>query len=379
MNFVAMRMLTGDRAKYFGLVFAVAFSAFLISHQASIFCGLMSRVTSQIRDVADARIWVMDPETQYVDEVKPLSDNALTAVRSVPGVQWAVRLSRTLPTAKAASGRFRTVICLGVDDASLVGVPRRMALGSIEDLRQPDSVLIDRAGFLDLFPGEPLRTGDVLEFNDRRARIVGIVDASAPFQTFPVVYARYSVARGFAGPERRQMSLVLAEPEPGLPVADVTSAIARVTGLKALDWSGFSWATIRYYLTHTGIPVNFGITVAVALLVGLAVAGQTFYLFTLENLKQFAALKAVGVTDGRLVGMIGLQALVVGAIGFSIGFAACALFFVLTKDIVHLRGFILLWQVAALTGAIVLLIVLVASLASIRRVLVLEPAMVFRG
>lgn len=379
MNFVALRMLTGDRAKYLGLIFAVAFSAFLISHQASIFSGLMSRVTSQIKDVSDAQIWVMDPETQYIDEVKPLADDALPAVRGVEGVAWAVRLSRTLPTAKAANGKFRTVICMGVDDASLVGVPRRMVMGSLDDLRLPDAIVIDRAGFLDLFPGAPLRTGDTLEFNDRRGRIVGIVEASAPFQTFPVVYARHSVARQFVGAERRQTSLVLAQPQAGRAAREVARVISAATGLKALVWDDFAWATIAYYLRNTGIPVNFGITVAVALLVGLAVAGQTFYLFTLENLKQFAALKAVGVTNARLVGMIGLQALVVGAIGYAIGFALCATFFVATKDVVHLRGFILYWQIAAATAAIVVLIVIGASLASIRRVLVLEPALVFRG
>ena len=47
------------------------------------------------------------------------------------------------------------------------------------------------------------------------------------------------------------------------------------------------------------------------------VAGQTFYLFTVENLKQFGAIKAIGVTNWRLIGMILLQAFAVGIIGFS--------------------------------------------------------------
>lgn len=74
MNFVAWQMLTGDRAKYLGLIFAIAFSSFLMSHQTSIFAGLMNRTTSQIEDVRDAQIWVMDAKTQYVDEVKALTD-----------------------------------------------------------------------------------------------------------------------------------------------------------------------------------------------------------------------------------------------------------------------------------------------------------------
>jgi len=125
--------------------------------------------------------------------------------------------------------------------------------------------------------------------------------------------------------------------------------------------------------------VNFGITIAIALMVGTIVAGQTFYIFTLENLKQFGALKAIGVTNWRITGMILLQALMVGAIGYSIGIAMTAAFFEITKGNLDLRGFVLFWQIAAGTGAVVLFIVMAASLMSIRRVLVLEPAVVFRG
>ncbi len=39
MSFVAWRMLTGDRAKYLGLIFAIAFSTFLLENQASIFAA----------------------------------------------------------------------------------------------------------------------------------------------------------------------------------------------------------------------------------------------------------------------------------------------------------------------------------------------------
>src|SRR5207237_9435206 len=89
MNFVALQMLLGDRAKYLGLIFAVAFSTFLMSHQSSIFAGIMRRTTSQIMDVPDANLWVMDRKTQYFDEVKALTDDDLYRVRGVAGVAWA--------------------------------------------------------------------------------------------------------------------------------------------------------------------------------------------------------------------------------------------------------------------------------------------------
>ncbi|MBL8150951.1 MAG: FtsX-like permease family protein [Blastocatellia bacterium] len=215
--------------------------------------------------------------------------------------------------------------------------------------------------------------------NDRQVTIVGICEASAPFATFPVMFTRYSQAIKTVGPERNQMSFVLVKVQPNVSVESVCKEIDVVTGLKAMTGEKFAWQTIMYYIRNTGIPVNFGITVLIALVVGTVVAGQTFYLFTIENLKQFGALKAIGVTNLRIVAMILLQALVVGILGYVIGMGLCSAFFDLTTGQIHLRGFFLLWQIMLGTGGIVILIILLASLMSIRRVLVLEPAVVFRG
>src|SRR5690606_4407534 len=112
----------------------------------------------------------------------------------------------------------------------------------------------------------------------------------------------------------------------------------------------FFWRTIGYYLRSTGIPVNFGITIALGFIVGTAIAGQTFYLFTLENLRQFGALKAMGLGNMRLVLMILLQACIVGCVGFGLGMGVTALFFEATKNVTHLAGFFLPWQVVAGTA-----------------------------
>lgn len=380
LNWVALQMLTGDRAKYVALVFAISFSSFLITQQTSIFAGLMDRTRSQILDVTDADIWVMDPATQYVDEVYALKDSDLGLVRGVPGVRWAVPFFKGQPRAKAPDGTFRLTILLGLDDASLAGAPepRRMLLGSIESLRDPDAVLIDRAGYHFLFPGQPLELGKTLEMNDHRAKIVGIVDASPPFTSFPVLYTRYSQALNYVGRERKLLSFVLVKAAPGVSKVSLTQRIQAATGLKAVTSDKFGWMTIVYYLRNTGIPINFGLTVGVAIIIGTVVAGQTFYLFTLENLKQFGALKAMGTTNRRLTGMILLQSLVVGAVGYAIGMGLAGIFFVVARTDAT-RGIVLLWQVMAGTAGMVLLIVMLASLLSIRKVLVLEPAMVFRG
>ncbi len=188
-----------------------------------------------------------------------------------------------------------------------------------------------------------------------------------------------ALALGYVGRERNLLSFVLARPEANVPVADLTTRITDATGLKAMSGEQFGWATIMYYIRNTGIPVNFGMTVMIALIVGTVVAGQTFYIFTIENLKQFGALKAIGITDLRIVGMILLQALVVGGIGYALGMGMAATFFAVFVHQIQTRGIVLLPEVMAGTAVIVMFIVIVASLMSIRKVLVLEPAVVFRG
>jgi putative ABC transport system permease protein len=379
MNFVALKMLTGDRAKYFGLVFAIAFCAFLLEHQTSIFAGILKRTGSQIFDVSDAEIWVMDPKTEYFEQTKALKDTDLTRVRGVEGVQWAVKLYKGTPVARTLSGKFAVSFCLGLDDATLTGAPRKMLLGSWERLREPDSVVIDHAGYVLLFPGEPLALGRILELNDHKVTVVGISEASAPFASWPVIHTRYSQAVNFVGRERTQLSYVLARPGPGVDAKSLARRIESQTGLRARTSEEFQWDCVSYYLRNTGIPINFGLTIAIALVVGTVVAGQTFYLFTIENLKQFGALKAIGITNRRLAGMVLLQAFTVGLIGFGLGTGMAAAFFAVTLRQLATRGIILMWQNVLITAGCILLVVVIASLLSIRRVVVLEPAAVFRG
>lgn len=378
MNFVALRMLMSDKAKYFGLVFAFAFSTFLLLNQMSIFAGIMKRTGSQVLDVTDADIWVMDPYTEYFEQTKALKDTDLARVRGVEGVDFAVRLFKGNPTAKTLAGKFASTFTLGVDDSTLTGVPRKMLMGSWERLREAHSIVIDKAGYLLLYPGEPLELGRTLELNDHKVTIVGISDASAPFVSFPVIHARYSEAVNFQGRERNQLAYVLVRAREGVNATDLARRIEQSTGLKARTTNEFVWDCIGYYMRNTGIPVNFGITIAIALIVGLAVAGQTFYMFTIENLRQFGALKAIGVTNGRLIGMVLLQALTAGAIGYALGSGMAATFFAVMSQKIATRGIIMPWQILVIVGALMATVTFVVSLISVRRVLVLEPASVFR-
>jgi len=379
MNRVALKMLTGDRAKYLGLVFGIAFATLLMSQQVSIFIGLMTRTASQIVDVREADVWVMHPRVKYIDEIEALPDVDLARVRGVDGVAWAVPLFKGNAVVRSTEGLLQQVILMGLDDGTLVGRPPKIVMGSLADLKRPNALMIDASGYEYIWPGEPLRLGRVVEINDRRVEIVAIARASPPFVTFPVVYTRYSEALRFTPPQRNKLSFVIAKARDGVAPAELAGRIHAATGLQALTWREFLWRSVNHVLTRTGIPVNFGITVVLGFIVGAAVAAQTFYIFILENLRQFGALKAIGVTDAQILRMVMLQALVVGALGYAFGIGLCALFFFATADITALLGFMLHWQVMAGTAAAVFVIMIVSSIASIRKVLVLDPAIVFRG
>ena len=379
MTWIAVKMLTGDRSKYVAIIFGITFACFLIAEQSATFCGVMLRTTSQIRDTRGADIWVMNPGVRYVEETKAISDNDVYRVRSVPGVAWAVNLYRGAAQAQLASGNFQQVILMGVDDASLAGAPADVYVGSLGDLQNPDAILVDEAGFRQMWPGEPLHVGKVIEMNDRRAVVVGIYRASQTFMTMPIVYTRFSQATLFVPPYRRLMPYVLAKVQPDENPAEVVRRIEDQTGLKALSSQGFARLTMNYYLGHTGIPINFGTTVVLAFLVGCAIAGQTFYLFTVENIKQFGALKAMGMSDRRIVTMILLQALIVSAIGYGLGVGLATAYGIVAQRQMPLLAFFLPWQVLAVTAVAMVFIALLSSALSIRRVLVLEPAVVFQG
>jgi putative ABC transport system permease protein len=379
MHIIALKMLVGDRAKYLGLIFGISFATLLMSQQVSIFIGLMMRTASQILDVREADVWVMHPRIKYVDEIEAMPDVDLSRVRGVDGVAWAVPLYKGNAVIRSADGLLQQVILMGLDDGSLVGRPPRILLGSLADLKRPNALMIDRAGYQFIWPGEELRIERVVEINDRRVEIVAIAKASPPFVTFPVVYTRYSEALRFTPPQRNKLSFVLAKAASGVDPTKLARRIEAQTGLQALTWWEFAWRSVRHYIERTGIPVNFGITVALGFIVGAAVAAQTFYIFVIENLRQFGALKAIGVTDGQILLMVILQSLVVGALGYMLGIGLCALFFWSTSEVPALDGFVLRSEVIVGSGVAVLVIMLLSSVASIRKVFVLDPAVVFRG
>jgi len=386
MNYIAIQMLMGDKGKYIGIVMGLTFASLIMTQQPAIFMGLMARSYSFLTDVGLPDIWVMDNKVQFIDDIKPLQDTELYRVRGVSGVEWAMPMYKGMLKARLADGTFQNCNVIGLDDTTLIGAPATLLEGSLADLRRSDSVIIDIDGATEKLAKPstmkggkkmPLKVGDTLELNDKRAIIVGIAKVTRTFQSQPVVYTTYSRAKTYAPRERKLLSFVLVKAKQGQNLKELTQRIQAKTGLSAYTTQEFMDLTFTYFMKNTGIPINFGISVTLGFIVGAAIAGQTFYNFTLENIRQFGVLKAMGTSNWTLLRMILLQALLVGSIGYGMGVGLTALFGYLMRH--SILAFKFPWQLLLFSGLGVGFICMLAALISILKVIRLEPAIVFKG
>ncbi|MFZ4773563.1 MAG: ABC transporter permease [Chlamydiia bacterium] len=379
----ALKMLINDRAKYIGIVMGLTFASFIIVQQAAIFIGLMLRTVGFIYDTPQPDIWVTDPKLQFIDDTKPISETSLYRIRGVEGVKWAVPLFKGLLRARLGNGNFQNCNVIGVDGATLIGAPVDMLQGDIVRLREPDAVIVDAIGASDKlsldFPisHDPLVIGDQMEINDHRAKVVGICNATRTFQSQPVIYMTYDQALSFAPSERKMMSFILVKAKEGTDPRELARRINEITDLKAYSTADFRWMTILYYLKYTGIPINFGIAVLLGFIIGTAIAGQTFYNFTLDNIRYFATFRAMGASVNLLRRMILLQSFWVGMIGWGIGTGAGALFGFLSK--VTELSFVLTWWLFLGSMVAIGFISAFASYISLRKIEKMDASIVFRS
>lgn len=393
---LALKMLFGDTAKYLMLVAGLAVATFLMTQQTAVFCGLMSWTKSTLKNVP-APIWVVEEKVEQVNETNPLLDTDVARVRSVSSVAWAAPIYSGIQRVRLENGNFKMIQLIGIDANTLAGAPAKMLEGDLMKLRLPHSVIIDDLGVTRLAPkrGDKVKVGDMFELNDQEARVVGIADAATSFTGGPYVWTTYERALQYVPAQRKMLQAVICAPREGVSLDKAVADIQRETGLKAFVnreagfgefWAqrgggktdNFNVSTVWWYVKNTGIPISFGTTVIIGLLVGMAVSCQTFYSFVLENMRHLGALKAMGASNGTLCLMLIAQAFTAGLIGYGIGLLGTAGFAMGAmkneQPPFYMPQFV---PFAAL--AVVLGICTLAALMGIWRVSKLEPAMVFRS
>lgn len=374
---LALKMLYGDVAKFIMLIGGLTVCSLLMTQQSGVFCGLMLWTTATVRNV-DVPIWVCDAKVEQVNESVPMRDIEVNRVRSIEGVEWAVPLYAGIIQTRLPNGSFQQIQLLGLDSATLVGRPPRMTQGNVEDLRLPNAVVVDQIAVKKFkTKGLDLKVGDVFEINDKEARVVGICIAEQSFLGQPYVYTTYERALEYVPQQRKMLSFVLAKPRADASIDAVTARIKAIPGLTAFTSREFQDNTIAWYIKYTGIPISFGSVVVLGIIVGIAIAGQTFYLFVYENVRNLAALKAMGASNALLAEMVFLQALIVGVMGFGIGTGLTA-----TVGWVFVKfgepPFFLPWQVLAFAAGVIVFICIFAASVGLLKVFRAEPAIVFR-
>ncbi|MBL8764817.1 MAG: ABC transporter permease [Phycisphaerae bacterium] len=396
MLWLAFKMLLGDTTKWLGVVLGVFLCTFLVTHLLSMFSGMMARSYALVSDIPIADVWVMDPAVEYADEPAGLPDTALSRVRSVDGVAWATPLFTRSLRARLISGAFRSVLVVGVDDATLVGAPSELAGGRLSDLRRADAVIVDEGSAATLLrvplrppapgPGwrqpelravaRALTPGDELLINDRRVVVVGLARLAARFLAKPVVYTTYSRAVSLAPVERGALSFVLVHAREGQDPAELAARIERVTGLKSRTRGAFSDETYGYYVRMTGVVDRIVFMIGIGIVVGVSVSALLLYLFTSENLPLYATLNALGMTHGTLVRMVIVQAMIAGVTGYGLGVGASALF----ATLLHVSAMPFrptTWNLG-LTAVTVVGVAGFSSALSAARLARLEPGLAFR-
>ena len=396
MNRIALKMLLGDFTKYAGLLFGIAFTSFLVTFAVSYFGGMMTRSFALIAENPRADVWVMDPAVVAVDSVINLPAADLSRVRSVEGVQSAVPLAVAQADARFPNGRFQSFQVIGVDDATLIGVPPMGGGATAAVLRAPDAVIVDAGGTsgkletpllkADQWPrGRPhldvpmrlLIAGDELLVNDTRVRVAGQSEALPRFPPRPILFTTYSTAEHILLPERRRLTFVLVTAAPGVDAHTLAARIEATTDLRARAADDFKTDTVKWMLANSEDVGDAVTMLSIAMLVGFGVTGVMMFMFTTENLKYYAVLNAMGATTRSLLLMICVQAALCALLGTGLGLGLCVLAGHVFAS--YDFPFRMMWFAPVVGGTAVLLVSIGAAAFSVRPLLKMQPGSFLGG
>lgn len=371
---IAFKMLIGNRAAFIGVIFGIFLAILLISQQSAIYLGLVQRSYRIVSNITLPNIWVIDPSTQGEDLIRSMPKDYLQYVRSIPNIEWAEPINYTLLPLTTTSGIFKVAEVYGVDDRTLIGIPKLLE-GHAQDLYRDGGVIIDSASAEGLLATtlpdgtkKPLKLGDSLEINGHRAVIVGIAKPTPGFFPQPIIFTINSQVQQFTGTNRIQF--IIAKTRPNANTNEVLQQINTNANVLALTRDQLESRIATHFL-KTGILINYGISVALGMIIGFSIAGQIFYIMTLHNLSYYAVIKALGGTEKMILKMILFQALIVGIIGYILGTGVTLLWGYAIQNTT--LAFEFPWQLLIFTGFLALVMFVFISAISIKKVFRLDP------
>ena len=371
---LALRNLTHDRVRLAVTLTGIVFAVVLIVVELGLFVGF-TVTTSNLIDNSSADLWVTSRHVPYIELGVPFSERKLYQVRAVPGVANAQKFILRWTQWKRHDGRQESVQIVGINsDKPLVG-PWNLVGGSVADLKKPDAIIID-----ELYKDKlgVTRAGEVFELNGRRARIVGFTRGIRAFTTSPHVFTAFKNAQDCTRVPEDQTIFVLLKVAPGADLNQVRSDIlASVKDVDVYTSAEFSHMTRFYWMFTTGAGVALLLAAVLGLVVGFVVVAQTIYATTIDHLREFGTLKAIGASNRYIYRVILEQASISAVIGYALGMIVSLL---AVRGSQHGGASILVpWPMAISMFFVTLSMCAGAAMVSIRKVTRLDPAMVFKG
>jgi putative ABC transport system permease protein len=371
---LARRNLFHDKVRLTVTVTGIVFAVVLIVVELGLFVGFTS-TTSGLVDNSGADLWVTSKHVPYVELGVPFSERKLYQVRAVPGVQEAQKMITRWTQWKRADGREESVQIVGFDPDSKMGRPWNLVQGRVEDLKRPDAVIMDEI-YKDKLGVS--RAGELFEIRGHRARVVGFTHGIRSFTTSPYVFTTFKNAQDYASVDANQTIFILVKTAPGANINQVRQAILEnVKDVAVFTSPEFSRATQVYWMFTTGAGVAVLLAAALGLIVGFVVVAQTIYATTMDHMKEFGTLKAMGAANSYVYKVIIEQAAISAVIGYVLGMIVSML--VVRASQSGGAAILLPWQMGVGMFFLTMAMCIGAALVSISKVTRIDPAMVFKG
>ena len=371
---LARRNLFHDRVRLAVTLTGIVFAVVLVTVQLGLFVGFAT-TTSNISDRSNADLWIAARGLRNFDQAAPFSERKLYQALATPGVARAEKYIVSVSRWKRPDGGEEGVGIVGFDLNAGMGGPWGLSSGSIDDLRAADTVIIDE------IYREKLgiqATGQTVEINGHRARVVGFTRDIRSFTTNPRVFTSFKNAQNYARIAEDQTTFILVKAEQGADLQTLKNRLAeRIEDIEVYTTAEFSRKTQVYWMFSTGAGIGILIAALMGLVVGVVVVAQTIYATTIDHLREYGTLKAMGASNGYIYRVIIKQALISAAIGYVLGMAVSVL--VVRMSSSGGAAIKLPWEMAAGMLVLTFLMCAGASIVSINKVTRIDPAMVFKG
>lgn len=375
MRRIALRSLAHDRGKLAASLAGVAFAATLLLTQMGLFAGFI-QTSSNLIARAGGHVWVMAKGTEVLENGEPLSAGSRAVIASHPCVERVRALVVAFAPTRKTGGAPDSVQLIGFEPGTEPLMPWSLARGVPQDLHGPNRVAIDLIDMNKLqIDGDPI--GAELEMGGQAVWVAALTEGVRSFTLTPNVFAEIETARRLARLTEGQANYWVADLHDPSCAADLVTSVERhEPDVDAMTTQAFMAKTQSYWVFGSGAGSALGFSALLSLVVGTVIVGQTLYAITKEHLRELGTLKAIGATNNELVQFVGWQAAFLAVVGGGLGL----LIALVVQRAVTAAGLLVVLspQVLATGATAIVVMCAVASVGSVRKVLALEAAEVFK-